>query len=115
MYLNLSVVLVLLSLGVWLLGSVGTVRAWHVFALSIISMLLMGFAILRMPDLRWIVFSIGLVVGVMSLVRSYQYRAVLEVEKQERFQQQIQERLDREREEGHWTQEDLDNWDGWDD
>lgn len=106
MYLNLSVMLVLLSLGVWLMGSVGTVRAWHVFALSIISMLLMGFAILRMPELRWIVFSIGLVVGVMSLVRSYQYRAVLEVEKRKRFYRQMQERRDREREEGRWTQED---------
>lgn len=96
MFLTLAVVLVLVSGGVLIAGSVGVVKLWHVLALAAISATLILMSIRQVVEYGRLIFWVGILVGLLSVVRSYQYQAIMA--------QAAQEQSDREWEE-RWAEE----------
>ncbi len=97
------------ALGVAALKHVTGVQLWHVFFLSLVSLCLIMFPFGALVDpenqaiAEWVPFggyffyAWGLFVGIISLVRSYQYRGALSKKLEQQHREQLEATRGRER------------------
>ncbi|GEM_PF-3374201 len=98
-----AVILVLIALVVAGLGWRSPIQLWHVIVLGVISLVLILWTSLDRHDIRWVIFGLGLGIGIFSLVRSYQYQGRISEEHRQQVEQEWEELWEAERAEEEAT------------
>ncbi len=92
-----AILLILLALGVAILGFRGPIQLWHILVLSAISIAMVLWTTVGRTQAQWILFGIGLAIGVFALVRAYTYQGQVAQEQIEQEEREWEERWERER------------------
>ncbi|TVR65979.1 MAG: hypothetical protein EA422_02905 [Gemmatimonadales bacterium] len=92
-----AILLILLALGVAVLGWRGPIQLWHILVLSGVSIAMVLWSTVGQAQAQWVLFGIGLGIGIFALVRSYEYQGRVAEEQIQQEEREWEERWERER------------------
>ncbi|MCC5862488.1 MAG: hypothetical protein JJT93_11345 [Gammaproteobacteria bacterium] len=92
-----AILLIVLALGVMVLGWRKPIHLWHIIVLSGISIAMVLWSTVGQAQAQWILFGIGLGIGIFALLRAYEYQGRIADEQRQQEEREWEERWERER------------------